>query len=227
MTAASKRFRIRLGDPNPVMIPATVLVTGVGVALLAWVGWLVWYDTTTWQKSLGLILLGPRLGEAMSLGIGVTGIHYLLVGVVLVPVGVVGLMMASVKGIRIAEGDHELRYTEASASSPSHLTARITMTVSNHGVLPVTLRDTDVTLVIGGVTASSLFFKEEGFTILPRGEREFVIGCRIMGEEADALYAAPEYETNILLRGDASTAVYKTPFIHEVVGMRQMVHAEA
>jgi hypothetical protein len=227
MTEASTRFRIRVEDPNPLVIPATVLITGVGVVLLAWVGWLIWYDSTTWGEGIGQILLDSRVGEAMSLGIGVKAIHYLLVGGGLLPVGLVGLMMASVKSLRIREGAHEIRYTEASASAPSQLNARITMAVRNHGVFPVTLRDLYVELTIGSTNASSLFFKDEGFTVRPRSEREFVIGCRVLDEDADALYAAPEYQTSIMLRGDASAGVYQTSIIYEVVGMRRMAHADA
>ena len=226
MTQESNLFRIRDDDPHPLVIPATVLLTGAGVVLLAWVGWLIWYDTTTWKKSIDLILLGPRIGEAMSLGIGVTGIHYLLVGGVLLPAGVVVLVIESVKSLRINEGDHEIRYAEATVASPSQLTARITMEVVNNGVFPLTLREMDVELVIGAVNASSLFFKDEGFTVLPRSEREFVIGCRVMGEEADALYSATKYQTHLRLQGGVSAVFYRTPFIHEVEGVRQTVHAD-
>jgi len=218
-------FRIRDEDPHPLVFPAIMLAIGAGVVLLAWVGWLIWYDTTTWKKGLDLILLGPRPGEVMSLGIGVKAIHYLLLGVALLPAGVIVLVMESVRSLRIIEGRHEIRYAEASSSSPSQLNARITMEVVNHGVFPVTLREMFVELVLGNTNASSLFFKDEGFTVLPRDEREFVIGCRVMGEEADALSQAREYQTRLVLHGDAAAVFYTTAFVHEVKGMRQMVHA--
>jgi hypothetical protein len=220
------RFQIRDQDPHPLVFPATMLTIGAGVILLAWVGWLIWYDITTWQKSLDLILLGSRLGEVMSLGIGAKAIHYVLLGVALLPVGVIVLVMESVKSVRINEGRHEIRYAEASGSSPSQLNARITMAVINNGMVPVTLHDMDVELALGSVKATSLFFKGEGFTVLPRSEREFVIGCRVMGEEADALYKATEYHTRLMLQGNASATFYKTAFVHEAEGMRRTVHAE-
>jgi hypothetical protein len=225
MTPKTTHFRIKAAD-NALVIPAGLLVTAAGIVLLAWIGWLIWYDTTTWGKSPAQILLGSRIGEAMSLGIDAKAVHYMVVGGILLPIGLIVSMMQSVKNLRINEGDHEIHYAEASASSPSNLNAKITMTVVNHGVFPVTLRNMDVKLTIGGVKASSLFFKDEGFTVLPRSERDFFIGCRVMGEEADALYAATEYQTHLRLQGNASAIVYRTPFNHEAEGIRKMVHAD-
>jgi len=70
-------------SPNLV---GSVLAT-FGSIILAWVGWLTWYDTTTWGKSLALIFFGSRTGEAMSLGIGMKAIYYLLIGSALVLLG--------------------------------------------------------------------------------------------------------------------------------------------
>jgi len=63
------------------------LLATFGSIILAWVGWLTWYDTTTWGKSLASIFFGSRTGEAMSLGIGMKAIHYLLTGSALVLLG--------------------------------------------------------------------------------------------------------------------------------------------
>jgi hypothetical protein len=65
--------------PNLVELISAIL----GSIILAWVGWLTWYDMTTWSKDLALIFFGPRTGEAMSLGIGIRGIHYFLIGATL------------------------------------------------------------------------------------------------------------------------------------------------
>jgi len=64
------------------LLPSLVglLLAAFGSTILAWVGWLTWYDITTWSKSLALIFFGPRTGEAISLGIGMKVIYYLLIG---------------------------------------------------------------------------------------------------------------------------------------------------
>lgn len=59
------------------------------IIILSWVCWLVWYDVTVLGKDLYTILFGSRLGEAMSLGIGLKGIHYLAIGLVALLVGVI------------------------------------------------------------------------------------------------------------------------------------------
>jgi hypothetical protein len=68
---------------------AGLLLTTSGAFVLAWVGWLIWYDGTIWNKDLVQIFFGSRTGEAMSLGLGVQAIHYLLVGVALLLLGVI------------------------------------------------------------------------------------------------------------------------------------------
>jgi len=65
--------------PNLVGLVSATL----GSIILAWVGWLTWFDITTWNKDLALIFFGSRTGEAISLGIGVRVIHYLIIGSVL------------------------------------------------------------------------------------------------------------------------------------------------
>lgn len=58
---------------------ASLFLTGSGSIILAWVGWLTWYDITTWNKDIALIFFGSRIGEAISLGIGIRVIHYFLI----------------------------------------------------------------------------------------------------------------------------------------------------
>ena len=53
----------------------------VGALVLVWVGSLTLNDMSVWNKDIGAILFGSRTGEAISLGIGMTLINYVLIGV--------------------------------------------------------------------------------------------------------------------------------------------------
>jgi hypothetical protein len=67
-----------------------VLALVVSAALvLAWVGWLTWIDVTEWGKDMGSIFFGSRTGENISLGIGMTVMHYFLIGLSVLAAGVV------------------------------------------------------------------------------------------------------------------------------------------
>jgi len=57
--------------------------------VLAWVSWLTWIDITVWSKDIGAIFFGSRTGEAISLGIGMTVIHYFSIGMLLLALGLV------------------------------------------------------------------------------------------------------------------------------------------
>jgi hypothetical protein len=57
--------------------------------ILAWVGWLTWYDMSIWGKDIGTIFFGSRTGEGISLGIGMAVIHYFLIGLSLLAAGAV------------------------------------------------------------------------------------------------------------------------------------------
>ena len=57
--------------------------------ILAWIGWLTWTDMTQWSKDIGNIFFGSRANEAISLGIGMTVIHYFLISMSLLAAGVV------------------------------------------------------------------------------------------------------------------------------------------
>ncbi|MGD9130326.1 MAG: hypothetical protein PVH73_01970 [Candidatus Bathyarchaeota archaeon] len=59
---------------------ASLFLTSFGLIILVWVGWLTWYDMTVWSKNIVTIFLGSRVGEAISLGIGMKLIYYLLIG---------------------------------------------------------------------------------------------------------------------------------------------------
>lgn len=62
---------------------ASLLLMAVGSAATIWISHLVWNDITFWGKDIGLILFGSRVGEVISLGIGMQVIHYVIIGVVI------------------------------------------------------------------------------------------------------------------------------------------------
>jgi len=66
---------------------AGLFVAVFGSITLAFVGWLTWYDMTTWGKDVALIFFGSRASEHISLGIGMKVIHYFLIGSALLMLG--------------------------------------------------------------------------------------------------------------------------------------------
>ena len=62
---------------------------GPGLFLLAFFAWIVYYDITFWDKNISLILLGSRAGEAISLGINMRLIYYLIIGLILISMGII------------------------------------------------------------------------------------------------------------------------------------------
>lgn len=71
---------------------ATLSLIASGLTILAWVGWLTWYDMTTWSKDVILIFFGSRTGEAVSLGIGMIVIYYFVAGIALLLSGLINLL---------------------------------------------------------------------------------------------------------------------------------------
>ncbi len=65
----------------------SLLLIALGLIVLVWVGWLIWYDVTTWGKDIALIFFGSRMRpgelEAISLGIGMKVFDYFLIGLTL------------------------------------------------------------------------------------------------------------------------------------------------
>jgi len=61
----------------------SLFLTAFGSIILAWIGWLTWYDMTMWGKDIATIFFESRTGEAISLGIGMKVIHYFLIGLAL------------------------------------------------------------------------------------------------------------------------------------------------
>ena len=70
---------------------AGAVLAAYGVTTLAWVGQLTWIDVTVWGKDIALIFFGSRTGENISLGIGMKVIHYFLIGLALLLLGLVML----------------------------------------------------------------------------------------------------------------------------------------
>ena len=72
-------------------MPQIIVLTlfASGALVLAWIGYLTWNDISVWNKDIGSIFFGSRTGEAISLGIGMAVIHYLLIGVSLLAGGTV------------------------------------------------------------------------------------------------------------------------------------------
>ena len=62
-------------------------LAALGLLTLGWVGQLTWHDITVWGKDLVLIFFGSRTAEAISLGIGMKLIHYLLIAIALIITG--------------------------------------------------------------------------------------------------------------------------------------------
>ncbi len=65
--------------------------------VLAWIGLLTWTDISVWNKDIGSIFFGSRTGEAISLGIGMTVIHYFLIGLSLLAAGLVLFLRSRVE----------------------------------------------------------------------------------------------------------------------------------
>ena len=62
---------------------------GAGVATLAWVGSLTLTDMSEWGKDIGTVFMESRIDQPISLGIGMTVLHYFLIGIALTGAGAV------------------------------------------------------------------------------------------------------------------------------------------
>jgi len=101
-------------------MPGFFLAT-LGSLTLAWVGQLTWHDITVWGKDLVLIFFGSRTGENISLGIGMKVIHYFLIGLALLFLGLLTLLRRrnKVKNSHIRHSTKQLE-KEAGLSWCSH-----------------------------------------------------------------------------------------------------------
>ena len=66
-----------------------LILFSISFVILLMVGYVTLFDIFYWNKDLGFIFFGPRLGEALTLSIGMTLIYYLLIGLVLLSIGIV------------------------------------------------------------------------------------------------------------------------------------------
>ena len=84
----------------------------VSFVFLLLVGYVTVVDLVYWQKDLGFIFFGPRLGEPITLGVGMTLFYYLLIGLVLLGVGFVLFIRdrsyAAAGGLVDRDIDHKL-----------------------------------------------------------------------------------------------------------------------
>jgi len=71
---------------------AGLFLAASGSIILASVGWLTWYDMTTYGKDIALTFFGSRTGEAISLGIDMKVIHYFLISLALLLSGLLTLL---------------------------------------------------------------------------------------------------------------------------------------
>ena len=81
-------------------LPSFLLVS-FGSIILAWVGYLTWYDMTWWSKDIALIFFGSRTGEALSLGIGMKVIHYFLIGLALLLSGLLTFLRKRIETAKL------------------------------------------------------------------------------------------------------------------------------
>jgi hypothetical protein len=84
---------------------AGISLIGLGSIILSVVGWITYYDTTIWGKSLGLIFLGSRTGEAIDLGIGMRVLYYFVLGLASTLMGILVLFRRLRKRIQTISGN--------------------------------------------------------------------------------------------------------------------------
>ena len=63
-----------------------------GLVTFVWVFSLIWNDVFVWNKDIGLIFFGSRVGEPISLGIGVRLVHYFFISLTFFLIGLVLLV---------------------------------------------------------------------------------------------------------------------------------------
>lgn len=84
------------------LIPSLIILSlfASAVFILAWVGWLTWYDMTEWNKDIGSIFFGVRTGEAISLGIGMRIVYYFAIGMSLLALGLFLFLRKRIRTIK-------------------------------------------------------------------------------------------------------------------------------
>jgi len=78
-------------EPHPSRLSkvAGLFLIAYGSAILAWIGWLTWYEITTVGKDFILIFFGSRTNDPIGLGIGMRVIYYFLIGLALLFSGLI------------------------------------------------------------------------------------------------------------------------------------------
>jgi hypothetical protein len=87
----NKQRNLRLHTKNLTINYSTVMIVALifsGILLLAFFSWITYYDITVWNKSINDIIFGARIGQSISLGIGMRLIHYLIASITLVSTGI-------------------------------------------------------------------------------------------------------------------------------------------
>ena len=103
---------------------ASLFLTAFGSIILAWVGWLTWYDITMWGKDIALIFFGSRTGEAISLGIGMKVIYYSLMGLAPLILGLGTFLRRRSKAIELHFGSTAPK-KEIARESATEVTLRL------------------------------------------------------------------------------------------------------
>ena len=84
-----------------------LFLASFGLIILAWIGWLTWYDMTTWGKDIAQIFFGSRTGEAIDLGIGMKVIYYFSIGLALFLLGLFTFLRRRIKEEHMAKPPRE------------------------------------------------------------------------------------------------------------------------
>ena len=71
-----------------------------GAIVLGWIGWLTWIDIAEWSKDVGTIFFGSRTGEGISLGIGMAVIHYFVIGMSLLALGLFLFLRKRIRAVK-------------------------------------------------------------------------------------------------------------------------------
>ena len=81
-------------EPHPSRLSkvASLFLIAYGSAILAWIGWLTWFEITTGSKDFILIFFGSRTDDPIGLGIGMRVIYYFLIGLALIFSGLITLV---------------------------------------------------------------------------------------------------------------------------------------
>ena len=79
--------RFRIFNSLPKVIALSLVASSI--LILVMVSYVIWNDISFWNKEIGSILFASRPNEPISLGIGMTIINYVLVGISLLIAGTV------------------------------------------------------------------------------------------------------------------------------------------